>query len=364
MKETLKGYFTNLPDPRMDRCKQHLLSDIVLLSIIASICGFESWESIEEFGYSKNDVLVNYLYLPNGIPSHDTIERVFKRLDPIAFEKCFLAFTSLLRPKEGCEIINVDGKTVCGSKDKSSGNYAIHLVSAWSSTNKLVLGQAKTDCKTNEVSAIKALLSLLDIENCVITADAMSANKTIVEQIITAKADYLIALKNNQKNLLEAVNYEFKTQVNIDTNEHIQKDHGRIETRRCEVIERLNEVEKNEQWKGLRRIVKITSTRVIDNVSSTEERFYISSLVADAKRFNELVRSHWGIENSLHWVLDVQFNEDNSRKRKDNAAQNFALVRKFALTKIMQNPLKRFGINNRRLIACCNNDYLTKILNS
>jgi predicted transposase YbfD/YdcC len=253
---------------------------------------------------------------------------------------------------------------VCGSKDKSSGNYAIHLVSAWSTTNKLVLGQTKTDCKTNEVNAIKSLLSLLDIENCIVTADAMSANKTIVEQIVSEKGDYVIALKNNQKHLRESVNYEFKTQPIIDTYEHIQKDHGRIETRKCEVIDRINEIEKYEQWKGLRRIIKITSTRVVGAISTTEERFYISSLDADAKRFNDLVRSHWGIENSLHWVLDVQFNGDNTRKRKDNAAQNFALVRKFALTKIMQNPLKRFGINNRRLIACCNNDYLTKILNS
>jgi predicted transposase YbfD/YdcC len=362
MKQNIGDYFSSIPDPRIDRCKEHLLEDILLLAIIAVICGCESWETIEEFGKSKKGFLKKYLKMPNGIPSHDTIERLFKRIDSKAFSKSFMDWTDAMRTKSAGEFLNIDGKTLRGSKDDGNGRYAIHLVSAWSHQNRLVLGQVKTSGKSNEIEAVKELLTLLDIKGAVITADAMSCQKDIVQQIGAKEADYIIAIKDNQKNLKEAIEYEFKTQSNILVHETIEKNHGRIETRICQVISNLTEIENKESWVNLKAVIKITSIREINAVVTNEERFYISSLNHTAEYFNKAIRSHWAVENNLHWVLDVQFNEDGSRKRKDNAAENFAIVRRFALSKITQAPLKRYGVNNRRLIASWNDEYLTQIL--
>ena len=362
MKKQIGDYFSNIPDPRMDRCKEHLLEDIVLLAIIAAICGCESWETIEDFGKSKKEFLKKYLKLSNGIPSHDTIERLFKRIDSKAFAKSFMDWADSMRTKSEGEFLNIDGKTLRGSKDESNGKYAIHLVSAWSHQNRLVLGQVKTSGKSNEIAAVKELLILLDIKGAVVTADAMSCQKDIVQQICAKEADYIIALKDNQKNFREAIEYEFKSQSKILRHETLEKNHGRIETRICEVISNLAEIENKESWTNLKNVIKITSIREIKEITTKEERFYISSLNQTAEYFNKAIRNHWAVENNLHWVLDVQFNEDNSRKRKDNAAENFAIVRRFALTKITQAPLKRYGVNNRRLIAGFNDEYLTQIL--
>lgn len=361
MKE-LKKYLGQIRDPRINRRKLHLLEDIVLLVLIAVICGCESWETIEEFGKNKIGFLRKYLKLSNGIPSHDTIERLFKRMDNIVFSDILMQWSNLLRKKGAGDIVSVDGKTICGSKDTANGRYAIHLVSAWCNKNRLVLGQVKTACKTNETEAVKELLNLLDIEGAVITADAMSCQKEIVKQIIEKKADYIIAVKDNQKNLKQDIAYEFKTQVGVDIHQWIEKDHGRIETRTCQVINDLKELEGKENWAALKCIVKITSIRDIKGVQTEEERFYISSKLQTAEYFNKAVRAHWGIENSLHWSLDVQFNEDKSRKRKDNAAENFATVRRIALAKLTNAPFKRQGVNNRRLIASWNEEYLTDVL--
>jgi len=361
MKE-LKEYLGQIRDPRINRRKLHLLEDIVLLVLIAVICGCESWETIEEFGKNKIDFLKNYLKLSNGIPSHDTIERLFKRMDNIVFSDILIRWSNLLRKKGDGDIVSVDGKTLRGSKDTANGRYAIHLVSAWCNKNRLVLGQVKTECKTNEIEAVKKLLNLLDIENAVITADAMSCQKEITKQIIEQKADYIIAVKDNQKNLKQDIVYEFKYQRGIDIHQWIEKDHGRVETRTCQVINNLKELEGKENWSALKSIIKITSVRDINDVHTKEERFYISSKLQTSEYFNKAVRAHWGIENSLHWSLDVQFNEDKSRKRKDNAAENFATVRRLALTKLTSTPFKRHGINNRRLIASWNQDYLTEVL--
>ena len=367
MKKEIGDYFSNIADPRIERCKEHLLEDILLLSIIAVICGCESWETIEDFGKSKIEFLKNYLKLPNGIPSHDTIERLFKRIDSKAFAKSFIEWADTFRIKREGDFLNIDGKTLCGSKDEGNGKYAIHLVSAWSYQNRLVLGQVKTSGKSNEIEAVKELLTLLDIKGAVITADAMSCQKDIVQLICDKEADYIIAIKDNHKNLKEAIEYEFKTQPiaigsKVFRNETLEKSHGRIETRTCEVINNLTEIENKDSWTNLKNVIKITSIREIKNVTTKEERFYISSLNQTAEYFNTAIRSHWAVENNLHWVLDVQFNEDNSRKRKDNSAENFAIVRRFALTKITQNPLKRYGVNNRRIIAGWNQEYLSKVL--
>lgn len=362
MKKQTENYFSQIPDPRIDRCKAHLLEDIVLLTIIAVICGCESWETIEEFGKSKKEFLKGYLKIPNGIPSHDTIERLFKRMDSKAFAKSFMDWADSMRNKPRGELLNIDGKTLRGSKDEGNGKYAIHLVSAWSYQNRLVLGQVKTTGKSNEIAAVKELLTILDIKGAVITADAMSCQKEIVRQICDNNADYILAVKENQKNLLESVQYEFKTQNKITRDETVEKNHGRIETRLCEVIDEVTEVENKETWEGLRKLIKITSVRETKGTTTKEERFYITSVNQTAAYFNSAIRAHWAVENNLHWVLDVQFNEDQSRKRKDNAAENFAIVRRFALTKITQTPLKRYGVNNRRLIAALNEDYLTSVL--
>ena len=303
-----------------------------------------------------------YLKIPNGIPSHDTIERLFKRMDSKSFGESFMRWSDAMRTKGSGEFLNIDGKTLCGSKDEGSGNYAIHLVSAWSHQNRLVLGQVKTECKSNELAAVKELLTLLDIQGAVISADAMSCQKDIVKQICDKEADYIIAIKDNQKNLKEEIEFEFKTHPKITRSETLEKDHGRIETRICEVIENLTELDNKEGWTNLKSIIKITSVRELKNRITKEERFYISSLNQTADYFNQGIRNHWAVENSLHWVLDVQFNEDKSRKRKDNAAENFAVVRRFALTKITQTPLKRYGVNSRRLIASWNDEYPTKVL--
>ena len=361
MKE-LKEYLRQIRDPRINRRKLHLLEDIVLLVLIAVICGCESWETIEEFGKNKIDFLRKYLTLAHGIPSHDTTERLFKRMDSAVFSDILLSWSNLLRKKEVGDVVNVDGKTLRGSKDTTDGRYAIHLVSAWCTKNRLVLGQLKTACKTNEIEAVKELLKLLDIEGAVITADAMSCQKEIVMQITGQKADYIIAVKDNQKNLRQNIAFEFQTQTRIDSHQWIEKDHGRIETRTCQVINNLNELEDRENWAALKSIVKITSLRDIKGVQTEEERFYISSKEQTAEQFNKDIRKHWSIENSLHLTLDVQFSEDKSRKRKDHASENFAIVRRLALTKITRAPFKRQGLNNRRLIASWNESYLTQVL--
>lgn len=358
----LKQLLLGLNDPRIERQKLHSLEDIILLTLIAVICGCESWETIEEFGKSKKAYLKTYLRLEHGIPSHDTIERLFKRLDNKAFSEVLLRFSDVLRDKTGEDFISIDGKTVRGSKDQSGGRYAIHLVNAWSKKNRLVLGQVKTEDKSNEIEAVKELLKMLDIRGAVITADAMSCQKEIAGQITTQKADYILAIKDNHKNFKADIEHEFKTSVNRQSHQSIEKDHGRIETRTCEVLCNLEELEGKENWPGLKAIIKITAQRQVEQTTHMEERYYLSSKHASAEYFNQAIRSHWGIENSLNWVLDVQFDEDKSRKRKDNAAENMAIVRRIALNKLVANPFKRQGIQNRRRIASWNEEYLSQVL--
>ena len=362
MEKNIENHLVNIVDPRIERKKLHLLSDIILLTLIAVICGYESWESIEDFGKSKHQFLKNYLELPNGIPSHDTIERLFKRINSKEFESSFMAWVDSLRTKIEGDFLHVDGKTLRGSKNEGNGKFAIHLVSAWSSKNRLVLGQVKTQSKCNELAAVKELLTLLDIKGTVITADAMSCQKEIVTQICKAEADYIIAIKDNQKTLKDSIAYEFNTQKNIAKSETLEKGHGRIETRICEVINHLAEVENKQEWTNLESAVRVTSIREINGIATTEQRFYISSLKQTPEYFNDGIRKHWAIENNLHWVLDVQFNEDKSRKRIDNAPENMAIVRRLALTKISQAPLKRYGIEYRRRFASLDEMYLEKVL--
>jgi predicted transposase YbfD/YdcC len=367
--ESIIEHFYGITDPRNFN-KRHKLIDIIFITICAVICKAEKWDDIELFGISKEKWLKTYLELPHGIPSHDTIARVFAIMDPEEFNKCFLNWINSFKPVGKNEILNIDGKTLRHSYDKGNGKSAIHMVSAWANNAGVVLGQVKVDEKSNEITAIPELLNLLDIENCIVTIDAMGTQKKIAAQIIDKNADYLLALKGNQGTLKENVelffqdaeenNYEIG--YTFDYHKSVNKDHGRIEKRECWVTSDIDWLEEKMNWEGLQSICMVKSERIINNEKSVENRYYISSLAANAEKIGNTVREHWGIENSLHWVLDVAFREDECRKRNGNAAENFAIVRHIALNLLKQEKTLKRSINGKRLMAGWDSEYLEKIL--
>lgn len=362
MNTSLHKHLQWLPDPRKNN-KQHLLVDIIILSIIAVISGANSWDSIELYGNKKKDFLSKILELPKGIPSHDTINRVISSLNVEKFGSLFIDWVNSIKNNNILkEVIAIDGKTLRRSKDSFHQQPAIHIVNAWASSNELVLGQLKTANKSNEITAIPILLSLLDIKDSIITIDAMGTQKEIAETIIKQEADYILALKGNQGYLNDNVRNQFNIQKIASTNETIDKNRGRIETRKCEVINNLEYLDDVSGWKGLKSIVKITATREIKGKKSVEERYYISSLLDDAKNYNSYIRQHWGVENSLHWTLDMTFGEDYQRKRKKRAAQNFALIQKFALNLLKKENSIKASLVSKRLMAGWDDDFLMKIL--
>jgi len=363
METSLHDFFKNLPDNRIERNKQHLLIDIVILTIIAVICGADSWDSIELFGKSKKEFLLKFLKLPNGIPSHDTINRVISSINGDKFEELFIHWVSSIRDNEiQGEVIAIDGKTVRRSKDSFHNKKPVHIVSAWANSNKLVLGQRKVDDKSNEITAIPQLLKLLDIEGSVITIDAMGTQTKIADEIINQKANYILALKGNNSYLEDDVKNIFKIQKVGSISQTLEKGHGRIETRVCEVITDLNFLEDTNKWRELKSIIRITSKREIQGKTSTEQRYYISSLESSSKDFNSFIRQHWGVENSLHWTLDMTFREDEQRKRNKNGAQNFALIQKIALNLLKTEDTKKISLKSKRLRAAWDNEFLLKIL--
>jgi predicted transposase YbfD/YdcC len=364
MKNNLHAHFKCLKDHRKDRKKLHSLHDIVSLVVIGIICGADSWDSIEEFGKAKKEFLATFLTFQNGIPSHDTINRVFSSINPKKFELAFISWVNSLKNKEiSGEVIAIDGKTVKGSRDSFHGTKAIHLVNAWACSNELVLGQLKVNSKSNEITAIPILLDLLDIQGCIITLDAMGTQREIASKIIENKADYILALKGNQGNLEEEVDSIFKIQKIEDEDIEIEKNRGRIETRTCQIIRDLEFLDKKEDWVALKSIAKIISVREIGNKKTTDTRLYISSLTHSAKEMNHYIRSHWAIENSLHWTLDMTFNEDRQRKRDKNAAENFAQAQKIALNLLIKENSTKMSIKTKRLKAAWDNHYLLKLLN-
>jgi predicted transposase YbfD/YdcC len=359
----LYDYFSQLPDPRLNRNKKHILADIIVLSILAVLCGAESYDSIEEFGKARIDFLKKVLYLPNGIPSHDTINRVISMLKPDKFEVLFMNWVDTLRDKTiPNDVIAIDGKTVCGSKDSFHQKSPIHIVSAWSNGNQLVLGQRKVDGKSNEITAIPELLEMLDIKGSIVTIDAMGTQTKIAETIIDNQANYILALKGNQSYLKEDVESLCKRMKPDSENEVVEKGHGRIETRNCKVFQQIQLLEDVEKWKGLKSVVQITSEREIHEKKTTEIRLYICSLLDHADAFNNFIRLHWGVENSLHWTLDMTFREDEQRKRDKNSAQNFAIVRKIALNLLKQEDSVKLSLRTKRLKAGWDNTFLLKIL--
>jgi predicted transposase YbfD/YdcC len=366
--QSILDYFAELPDPRRDNeNKRHKLIDILAISILATICGAEHFTEMEEYGEANEEFLRTFLELPHGIPSHDTFGDVYARLDTAEFKKCFVSWVEAIRTPTGGEVIAIDGKTLRRSHYRSAGKGAIHLASAWATRNRLSLGQAKVDEKSNEITAIPELLSLLYIKGCIVTIDAMGTQKEIAEQIREKGADYVLALKDNQPNLRAEVEGIFEAECaahkkeeksepggstkSADNYETSESGHGRRESRRVLSLEAPEWLRNKGQWCDLNSLMMVEARRQLNDQVSLERRYYISSLEPDAKQAAEVTRSHWGIENLLHWVLDVAFREDDSRVRAGNAPENLALIRKLTHNLLQQETTLKRGIKTKRLKA-------------
>ncbi len=367
------NHFETLTDPRIERSKEHLLIDIVAIAILAVISGADGWGAIELYGKAKYEWLKSFLGLPNGIPSHDTFSRVFARIEPKQFQECFLSWVNSITQKLELEVIAIDGKTMKQSYDRNQSQKPLHIVSAWSASHQLVLGQKKVNKKSNEVTAIPALLELLEIEKSIITIDAMGCQKEIAALIIKKKGDYLLALKGNQKLLHKDVKdwFELARKEEFAGREHsyyqqIEGGHHRVEKRQIwtVAVSELPPLHNQSLWTGLKTVVMVLSERRLWNKTTTEVRFYLSSLASNAEKISQAIRCHWGIENSLHWTLDVTFSEDKSRIRKEHSPENFALLRRLAVNLLKQEKGFKGSLKMKRYLAGMDNNYLVQILDS
>ena len=367
---TIGSYFADIDDPRKERTRDHALLDIIVIALAAMICGADSWVAVAEFGRFKQAWLHTFLDLPNGIPSHDTVGRVFARIDPAQFQHSFVTWVQAIQQVHG-DVIAIDGKTHRRSHDQANGTAALHLVSAWASENRLVLGQVAVDTKSNEITAIPMLLDLLDLRDCTVTIDAMGCQTAIATQIVERGGDYLLALKGNQPQLHADVVALF-----ADARSALQPaygmthattretSHGRLEQRHAFVISDpsvIAYVNDQQRWTGLRSVVVIESERTMNGVTTTDQRYYLSSRVLDPATANQHVRAHWGIENRVHWVLDVTFQEDASRIRTDHAPQNMAVLRHITLNLLRQEP-SRGSLKTKRFRCALSEDYLAQVL--
>ena len=368
---SLEEHFSKVTDPRGPNI-EHLFFDIIAIAMLGTICGADGWVEIEQFGYQKLNWLSQYLLLPNGIPSHDTFGRVFSQIDPEEFQTSFMEWVKAVHQITQGQVIGIDGKQMRGSHDRGKGKRAIYMVSAWAEQNHLVLGQRKVAEKSNEITAIPELLRLLEIKGCIVTIDAIGTQVKIAKQIIAAEGDYLLAVKQNQGKLFRDLEMLFSydqmqgmKDAPYDHDKEVTKGHGRIDVRECWATshpEYLASVGQANKWTGLRSLVMIIRRRIIDGEETVKTRFYISSLDANAKRILKATRQHWSIENGLHWVLDIAFNEDRSRVRKDHAPANLAVLRHMAVNLLKQETSAKGGIKAKRLQAGWNEDYLLKVL--
>ena len=358
---SIAEHFAGLQDPRRGNAKQHIFLEILIIAICAVICGADGWSDVELFGKNKKAWLKTFLELPKGIPSHDTFGRVFAQIKPEEFQKRFREWVQAIETLTTGQVIAVDGKKLRRSHDQAAGKAALYMVSAWASHNQLVLGQTKVADKSNEITAIPELLQLLEMTGCIVTIDAIGTQTEIAETIVDGGGDYLLSVKENQSRLFEDIQYLFEVDVaqGFEHAEHsyvktVNKGHGRIETRECWATEKeeyLALVRKRQQWKGLKSIVRIVSQRQIGEKVEVRTRYFISSLPADAKTILKTKRSHWKIENQVHWVLDIAFREDECRVRKDHAPENLALLRHMALNLLKNEKTAKGGIHAKRLQA-------------
>jgi len=360
--------FQEISDPRLESRCRHDLMPILVISLLATIAGADSYNDIELFAKSKKEWLSTFLDLPNGIPSHDTFNRVFSSISPEEFTKCFITWTqSLSESISG--VVAIDGKTLRRSFDSAAEPTFLHMVSAWSSGNGLVLGQIRTAAKSNEITAIPQLIDMLDLQDSIVTIDAAGCQKNIAQNILDADADYVLALKANQRGTFEKAQSLFDKIKKGDAHdifftqyEKTEKNRGRLETRAVCSID-VSSMDVFASWAGLKNITEIISTREIKERNTTvETRYFISSLPADAELLGKAIRSHWSIENSLHWVLDVVFREDYARNRKDHSAENMATLRRMAINFIKKETSSKTSIRGKRLKAAWSNDYLIKLL--
>lgn len=368
----IERHFGQLKDPRVERTKRHKLLDIIVITICGVICGADDWVNLEIFGNAKLEWFKTFLELPNGIPSHDTFGRVFAAINPQEFEKCFIEWVRTIYQLTQGQVIAIDGKQLRGSSMSEAGKSAIYMVNAWASVNRLVLGQLKVDEKTNEITAIPALLKLLEISGCIVTIDAIGTQTRIAETILDGGGDYLLAVKENQGKLYEDLQFIFEQdrQDNFENAPYqhakmINKGHGRLEIRRCWSIsdpEYLEVVRERTRWPGLKTLVLIENERRMGEKVEKKTQYYITSLENNAEKILRAKRRHWEIENSVHWVLDIAFNEDRSRVRKDNAPENLAVLRQLALNLLKHETTMKVGIKGKRLRCGWDIDYLIKVL--
>jgi len=371
---SILAHFQELDDPRISPATRHQLLDIVAIALCAVICGADTWVEVEAFGRAKRDWLGTFLALPHGIPSHDTFGRVFAALDPEQFERGFRSWVTAVVELTAGAVVAVDGKTLRRSHDRTQGKAALVLVSAWAETNRLILGQVAVQPGSNEIPAIPALLQQLALEGCLITVDAIGCQTAIATQITEQGADYVLALKENQETLHEAVTFLFAAgqadgfaDLSHDYRRTIEKNHGRIEVRQVWTVEDpavIAYLDPAGAWPQLRSVAMVVAERRIGAESSRETRYYLSSLPGDAARVGAAVRGHWGIENRLHWVLDIAFREDESRVRQGHADQNLAVLRRLALNLLRQEPTAKMGTKAKRLKAGWDHAYLLKLLAS
>lgn len=373
IQRSLSSYFAHIKDPRVARTQKHRLNEILVIAILAVIAGAEGWEDIENYGISKQKWLEQFLELPNGIPSDDTFRRVFERINPEALEQSLAKWLTLLMASLQQEVIPIDGKTVRGSYDRNQGVKALHLVTAWASEQRLVLAQVKVEDHSNEITAIPALLALLDIEGAIITIDAMGTQTDIVRQIRDKKADYVLTLKANHPTLynqvknwfIQAQNNQFEG-IEVSYDQRLDKGHHRVEKRQVWAVplSAFGGLYQQEQWLGLQTIVMVERVRHLWNKITCEVHFYLSSLPADAQHLGRVIRQHWGIENQVHWTLDVTFKEDQCRIRFGHSPRNFSFLRRIALNILNQEKTFQRSLRQKSKRASMNDDYMVTVLNS